>query len=220
MINFFILLLVLLFLAYFTNYFLVRSFLGYKYRFFVTPGVILHELSHSLGCLICGARITKISFFDKNGGSVEHQKPFIPILGPILISLAPLVVSIVLFYFLARGLHFESSLNLSALLYNFKLISKVIDFGSWQNLLIIYLLLSIAVTMMPSWQDLTNMITPIIILSASVYLLVRFTAINFNRFEFIFIKLEPILALAIFILSVCLLLSLVFYIFTKLILRR
>lgn len=220
MINFLILFLLLLLLAFFTNYFLMRSFLGYKYRYFVAPGIILHELSHAFACFICGAKITKISFFNKDGGSVEHQKPIIPILGPIIISLAPLVVSIILFYFLAKGLKLESSLDLSTTFFNFKSLLKTIDFTRWQNLLIIYLLLSTAVTMTPSWQDLINMLSPLIFLLIIFYLLFHFTAINFSRFEFIFTALAPILNLAIFILLACLLISLIFYILTKLMLKR
>lgn len=220
MINFLILFLVLLILAYLTNYFLMRSFLGYKYRFFVAPGVILHELSHAFACLICGAKIIQISFFNKDGGLVKHEKPIIPVLGPILISLAPLVVSIILFYFLAKALKFESSIDLSATFFNLQSISKAIDLTSWRNLLIIYLLLSTAVTMTPSWQDLINMLAPLIFLLGIFYLLVRFTAINFSRFEFIFIKLAPILNLTIFILLGCLLISLLFYLLTKLMFKR
>lgn len=219
MINFLILFLVLLILAYLTNYFLVHSFLGYKYRYFVAPGVILHELSHAAACKLCGAKIVQISFFEKDGGFVKHQKPIIPVLGPILISLAPLVVSIILFYFLAKGFKLEDPISLSAMFFNFKSLLKTIDLTNWRNLLIIYLLLSTAVTMTPSWQDLVNMLAPLIFLLAIFYLLVHFSAINIGSFEFVLMKLVPILNLAIFILLGCLLISLLFYTLTKLMLR-
>ncbi|KKQ18837.1 MAG: hypothetical protein US94_C0021G0002 [Berkelbacteria bacterium GW2011_GWB1_38_5] len=215
MINFLILTLILLVLAYLINYFLVRSFFGYKWRFFVAPGVIIHELSHAFACLICGAKIVKISFFDKEGGSVHHQKPIIPIFGPIFISIAPLVVSILIFYFLAQYIKLESSLNLTAIVSNFKMIFSVVNFSHWQNLLVVYLLLSIAVTMTPSRQDLLNITIPIIFLSVLFYLLISFTSINFSYLNFIFIGLSPILNIVIFILFECLLVSLIFYGLTK-----
>lgn len=220
MINFLILFLILLFLAYLINYFLVRSLFGVKWRFFVAPGVIVHELSHAFACLVCGAKITKISFFDKDGGSVSHQKPIIPVLGPIFISTAPLVVGILIFYFLAKQIRLEGSLDLQAIYFNFKLLFQTIDFGNWQNLLIIYLLLSIAVTMTPSRQDLINILVPVIFLSVLFYLLVHFTSIDFMSLNLIFLKLSPILNIAIFILFGCLLVSLIFYGLTKFVFKR
>jgi hypothetical protein len=206
---------VLLLSAYLINYFLVRSFFGYRWRIFVAPGVIIHELSHALVCLITGAKIAKISFFDKDGGRVEHGKSPIPVIGPILISLAPLAVGIVFIYFLGRFIHLENFSTLSDLFLNIKSIYKTIDFTSWHNILILYLLLSVAVTMTPSWQDFVNIIFPLMILAGILYLFFRFTAINFFRYEFIFTQIVPILNLVVFILLICLAISLIFYLLTK-----
>jgi len=60
------------------------------HRIFVTPGIIVHELSHAFACLITGAKITEIKFFDEEGGHVTHGKSKIPVLGQVMISLAPL----------------------------------------------------------------------------------------------------------------------------------
>jgi hypothetical protein len=207
-------------LSYLTDYFLVRSFLGYKYRFFVAPGIIIHELSHALACLICWAKIREISFFDQDGGYVKHEKSPIPIFGPILISTAPLVISIIIFYFLGRLLKLEGSLDFGTIIFNLKLILKSINFVNWRSFLAIYLLLSVAVTMTPSRQDLINMLTPLVILVAVFYLLFRFTKINQYYFNFIFIKLIPILNLAVFVLLICLLISFLLYILTELSVRR
>jgi hypothetical protein len=54
------------------------------------PGVIVHECSHILGCLVTGAAITDIVFFSKEGGSVTYTRPKIPVLGDVIISSAPL----------------------------------------------------------------------------------------------------------------------------------
>ena len=220
MINFLILFFVLLVLAYFVDYFLINSFLGSRYRLFVAPGVIVHESSHALACLITGAKIVKISFFSKDGGFVKHHKPIVPIVGPILISIAPLIVSIVLFYFLARFLQLESSLNLNSSFTNLKSLFKTIDFTSWLNLLIIYVILSIAVTMTPSKQDLVNMLVPLALVAVVIFLLIRFSSWNLTYFNSGFVELTPILNLTIFVLLVCLIISLVFYTLTKVLFKE
>jgi len=54
------------------------------------PGVIVHECSHILGCLITGAKVKKVVFFSENGGSVTYTSSKIPYLGDVVISTAPL----------------------------------------------------------------------------------------------------------------------------------
>ncbi|MFC1889763.1 M50 family metallopeptidase [Thermodesulfobacteriota bacterium] len=55
------------------------------------PGVVIHEMSHAVACLITGAKIHEIKFFKAGGGYVIHEPSRIPVLGRIAISLAPLV---------------------------------------------------------------------------------------------------------------------------------
>jgi hypothetical protein len=62
-------------------------FLYYVVR---APGVVVHELSHVLGCLIMGAKVKNIVLFSKEGGSVTYSSPKIPYLGDVVISTAPL----------------------------------------------------------------------------------------------------------------------------------
>ncbi|WAC04002.1 MAG: M50 family metallopeptidase [Methanoregula sp.] len=54
------------------------------------PGVVLHEISHMIGCLLTGAEIRKVVYFSKEGGSVTYSESKIPILGTVIISTAPL----------------------------------------------------------------------------------------------------------------------------------
>lgn len=215
MINLLIQFIVLLLLAYLVNYFLVQSFFGYKWRVFVAPGVIVHELSHAFGCLITGAKITKISLFSKDGGCVEHQKSPIPIFGPIIISMAPLIIGIIIFFFLAKIIHLENICNINSTFINIKSIYKNIDFTNWGNILIIYLLLSVAVTMTPSWQDLVNIIIPIIILVGIVYLLLLLHIIDFAIFDSLFRHLAPVVILSIIVLFGLLIVSMILYLITK-----
>jgi hypothetical protein len=55
------------------------------------PGVIVHECSHILGCIITGAKIKKVVFFSKEGGSVTYTPSKIPYIADVVISTAPLV---------------------------------------------------------------------------------------------------------------------------------
>src|SRR5271157_874302 len=54
------------------------------------PGVIVHECSHIIGCVVTGAAITNVVFFSKEGGSVTYMRPKIPVIGNVIISSAPL----------------------------------------------------------------------------------------------------------------------------------
>ena len=180
----------------------------------------MHELCHAAACVITGAKIVNISFFDKEGGSVTHQKPIIPIFGPIIISTAPLILGILVFYFLASRIHLGNTLDFNALYLNFRSTINSIDFSSWQNIIILYFLISVSVTMTPSRQDLTNMLIPIIILTGFFYLILRYTAFTFNRFDFLFSKLSLVLNMVVFILIAFTLVSFVLFLATKLILKK
>lgn len=207
-------------IAYLINYFLSHSFLGKRWRIFVAPGVIFHELCHALACIVCFARITKISFFDKDGGSVTHQKSPIPLIGPIIISSAPLMLGILAFYFLAKQIQLNNPVDISMIYFNFKTIIQTIDFTSWQNILIIYLLMSVAVTMTPSREDLMNMLFPLVIVVAIFYLLIKFTSLDVASFNNILQNLLPILMLAAFFLVGILIIGIVFYTLTLIIFKK
>ena len=62
-----------------TIYYLVRA-----------PGVVVHECSHILGCILTGAKVTDVVLFSTEGGSVTYTRPKIPVLGDVIISSAPL----------------------------------------------------------------------------------------------------------------------------------
>ena len=60
------------------------------YLFIRLPGVVLHECSHIIGCLLTGAQIRNIVLFSKDGGSVTYSRPRLPYIGDVIISTAPL----------------------------------------------------------------------------------------------------------------------------------
>ena len=58
----------------------------------LVPGLIVHEMSHILACLLTGATVKEASLIDAGReGRVTHTKPAIPVLGQALISLAPMI---------------------------------------------------------------------------------------------------------------------------------
>lgn len=206
--------LLILLISFGVDRLLVNSFLGMGYRLFVSPGVILHELSHALFCIITGAKIKSISLFDKEGGSVEHEPSKIPIIGPILISIAPFAAGVAAIYFLSTWLGMkEYDLNIVAFKYQdlltyFKNLFFAINLTDYKNWVILYLALSVAVTMTPSKQDMKNIAVPTILLIllavAMFYFKFRFMEMVNLPTERILILLSPILLLLIlaFIFSI------------------
>ena len=214
------LILLIFIISFFINYFLSHSILSSCYRIFVAPGVIVHELSHAFLCLLTGAKITKMSFFEKNGGHVEHQQSKLPVIGQILISLAPLFAGTAIIYFLSRKIgisNFEiSDLSFSKEGLNsfFREMFSGFNVHATKNWVIVYLVLSIAVTMTPSAQDMKNTFFSILVLGAILYLVVKYSKYSILNVAVptqAFVLLITVLALLLF----GLLLSIVFYIVSK-----
>jgi hypothetical protein len=82
---------------------------GRWYRYVQAPGIMVHQLSHVLGCFLAGADVTGIVLYAPEGGRVTHGKPRIPGLGQVLIALAPLVGCPVALYLVTKltGLPFS-----------------------------------------------------------------------------------------------------------------
>lgn len=200
-------------LAILIDFFLSHSLLGKRYRLFVAPGVILHELSHALGCLVTGAKITHISFFDRKGGSVEHQKPFIPLVGQVIISLAPLVGGVAIIFLVSKYIGVKevslAGMNLSYLsvketVFN---VLRGVSLSSRLDWLIIYLALSMAVTMNPSFQDLKNVAGTFaltVVVGLAIY---KYTTFRFDPTPFVPEKLIMVISTVDVLLVLSLILS-------------
>jgi hypothetical protein len=73
------------------NWLLVRA-LPYKwYRWSLSPGIIVHELSHAVACFIVGARVEELALLSPTGGHVKHTQPRVPYIGNAIVALAPIV---------------------------------------------------------------------------------------------------------------------------------
>lgn len=136
------LLLTVLLLSYAANYCLARIFTGKTYRYLIAPGVIVHEYSHALGCVLTGARIKEIRVFDERGGRVVHEEPRFAF-GQGVISVAPIFGAAIVVYLLA------------VLLVPEFVGLREFEISSWQFFAFSYLAASITAAMAPSKQDLT-----------------------------------------------------------------
>ena len=143
-----------------TFYYLVR-----------VPGVVVHELSHILGCLIMGAKVKNVVLFSKEGGSVTYSRPKIPLLGDVVINTAPLIcIPLILagctwvfsqylgcvFPVLPQGIGSTADLvSLGTGILGIFTGNLVVMFNPW-FLLYLYLTLSLVLSVAPSDQDISN----------------------------------------------------------------
>lgn len=175
-----ILIFAIVIMSFAINYLLSHTILGMGYRIFVAPGIILHELSHAFLCLLTGAQISKISFFDRDGGEVKHTAPKIPIIGQVLISLAPFFFGAAVIYFCSKKLGISGidvgSIDVSknGFLDFFKQTLSNLQLNDYKTYIILYLVVSIAVTMTPSWQDLRNILLSAILIFIISYFLIHY----------------------------------------------
>jgi len=179
--------------SYLIDFYSSHSIFGPKYRYFLAPGVIVHELAHGFACFFTGAKVTQLSVFEKEGGHVRHTKSKIPILGTAFISTAPLIAGIVIIYFISKYLNtadfevFKYGYSVKSLILSNITIAKNLSHYSIKNWLLLYLTISVAVTMLPSKQDIFNAFFPLLVL------LILFLLIS--KYLHLFIPIEQINAL-------------------------
>ncbi len=135
------------------------------------PGVIVHELSHVLGCLLMGAKIKNIVFFSEKGGSVTYSAPAVPYFGDVVIISAPIFfIPLVLagctwFFSQYLGCVFPSLIpdigttdtffSLVAGIVSMFTRNLIVTFNAW-FLLYLYLTLTLVLSIAPSDQDAKN----------------------------------------------------------------
>ncbi len=209
--QFFFLLAAILLIGVLIPQLLIRGAIGSWFRVFVVPGVILHELSHALACFLVGAKIHRIRLFKKTGGDVTHESSKIPIVGPLIIPLGPLIIGFLVSLWIGHRLlpfihHWPTGLSLTDFPSLLWLIIRNLNWHSITTWVWLYLLLSIGATMTPSWKDFYNSLFSLIVLVAIVYFLHKW--INWSGYLHYVI---PILTLLLFVLSVSLVFSLVIY---------
>lgn len=141
----------------------------------IAPGVVVHELSHALGCLLTGAPIHSMVLFRSDGsGEVKHGPPRLKYVGDVIISLAPLLGCSIALWLLGRML--DSPVNFydvsargvhaSQFAFLWQLVGVVwADLGlalesaallNWRTWLFLYFAMCFTMGMAPSRQDLKN----------------------------------------------------------------
>lgn len=149
------------------------------YLFIRFPGVVLHECSHMIGCLVTGARIRNMVLFSDDGGSVTYSRPRLPYIGDVIISTAPLfllplALSLITWFFgSSLGCFFpafpatiestEAVAGLMNAVFGTFSENLVTRFNGW-FLLYLYLTISLVLSVAPSTQDLKNAAAGMILL--------------------------------------------------------
>jgi hypothetical protein len=150
--------------SFLLGFFWSLIFTGKKYQYFLLPGVIIHELSHIIGCLISGADIKEVKIFSPKGSYVSHTKPRLPLIGSFIVSFAPVFGGL---FFLVLAFRFFNYapplLNISGSVFDsfFLLVKQAFSFSlenysDWSFWVFSYISLSIIVCLVPSKQDLRN----------------------------------------------------------------
>ena len=162
-----ILIILIALLGYISNW-LNWRYLNYSaVRLLFYVGAFLHELSHIIFCRLTGATITGGNIFSRKP-HVIHSKPKLPLIGQLLISLAPIIGGL-LFLFLINKYYLVNYFEIpqfsdwqSVLIAPLNLLSQI-NLLDWQSWLMILLFLNVGAMIGPSLQDLKN-IWPIMII--------------------------------------------------------
>lgn len=204
------------FLSFAINMLLLNS-VGPFYRLFVVPGVIVHELSHAFACFITGAKVTGISMFKKDGGEVRHGQSKLPVLGPIFISIAPFIIGALAIFLLSKLIGFKA-VNLTEYEFNPQNIAMLVksSFGALnlsevKTWLALYLVLSVAVTMIPSVQDMKNILFSLIIIFGIIFVIYKYTHFRPDLTFMLRPEIFVVLTSVLFLLIIALVLSILVY---------
>ncbi|MFH1207353.1 MAG: hypothetical protein V1668_01975 [Patescibacteria group bacterium] len=163
---------------------LVLRHVGRKFFLILTwPGVVAHELSHLTACLFTFTRVTRVSLFNPQGGTlgfVEHEQTHHPV-KKILISIAPLFGVTALLWVVVRWIwpdvyqqqltSVQMALSDFSSFHNFFKLSvdyigdywkyakdlvSNFQFNQWQTYVGIYLLIAFSTHTAPSKEDLKH----------------------------------------------------------------
>lgn len=210
---------ILVVISFFLSRLWLRILPGKKYQFVVFPGVVVHELSHLIACLITGASIKEVKFFSSQGGYVKHGKPKLPLIGKPLISFAPIAGGIAFLIGFLKLLNLSLPLipSFSGGFYDaFLVFSKSIvaffssNWGGCKMWIFVYFSISIIICLIPSRKDLKNALLGTVILSLIIFGLIYFN-VSLEFLNSVIQYLSIILITGIFFGAVALLISLLIY---------
>lgn len=186
-------------------------------RFSIIFGILLHECSHYLACKLTFAPVKKFYISRKNG-YVLHGKSKIPIVGGLIISLAPLFVGlaslVAVLYYLNNNSHLIIA-SIDAVKDNrwadvlefLKKWGANLEYFRWKFWLSVFLSLNILATFTPSKKDYKNILVGIV-----VYIILSYYFSFFTRTNLILVY---ILSLANIILFIAIFLLIILNLFKK-----
>lgn len=158
------------------------------------PGTLVAQLGHVLGLLITGATITNTSLFGEESGApgtTANPKPKIPIVGPAIIGLLPLLTCAIAIYAVAQwfgrpvladmprtivGPVLPTTLagfwqflrDQITLTESFVSAMTQAEWGSWQTWLFAYLVICLTVRIAPFPGNLRGALSAVIVLGVVV----------------------------------------------------
>jgi len=155
----------------------------FKYLTFI--GIFTHEFSHYLMCKLTGAKVGRFQV-KLHHGYVAHGKSKLPIIGKMMISLAPFFVGLILLVILvititntslAEFNNLAKSINIDN--FNNEILSliKKVEINLW-FFLWLYLFLNLLITFVPSKRDLKNIILGLVL----YFLIAGFFLPGLNQF--------------------------------------
>ena len=143
------------------------KYLNYRFTYVLyCLGTLVHETSHALLCLFTGAHIETFKVFSRQP-HVIHRKSKLPVIGELLISVAPIVGGLICVYIinhLLLGNHFTIPFisNVHAIPESLLTVFSQINLLQWQSWVLILLFINMGAMIGPSFQDIKN-IWPLLI---------------------------------------------------------
>lgn len=158
------------------------------------PGTLIAQIGHVLGLLVTGARVSNNTVYgDDESGTPEttsNPQPKIPVVGPVIIGMLPLVACATAIFFVARllGTPMLDRMTVDAvgpvlpttlagvwqlLRDQITLVESIVsatvaaDFTSWKTWLFLYLLICLAVRIAPFPGNLRGALGAILILGVA-----------------------------------------------------
>lgn len=216
----------LVLISFFLGFLSEKIFTGKKYQIILFPGVIVHELSHIIGCLITGSSIKEVKMFSPKGSYVSHTKPKLPLIGNFIVSFAPIIGGILVIMLIAVVFNYNFplvSLSVDSFIDSFvSIIGQSVNFiinyyNTWQFWLFSYIVLSVIICLVPSKQDLKNSFISLIFVLVVVLILCYFQIFNEPIIEFLNNNLISVLGISLFFGLTITMLTLFIFIIKKII---
>lgn len=223
-------LLLILLLSHLVNFFLLRSFVGKYFHLFVAPGVVIHELSHAIACLVTGAHIRRISFWQEDGGYVIHSPSRLPILGQVIISLAPIGGGLAAIFYLINLWHPQ----ILEIIKSIEISSDLLKLNFWQELgqaigdyklqnyyqyLSLYFLMAITATLSPSKTDFKYALISLFAITLLI-IIISPLLLHLSWLNPYITKINQVFLFSLIVLFLILNISILLWLISKILFRR